>query len=276
MKLGFMQGRLSPIYRNRIQAFPWNNWKKEFGVANSLGIEIMEWTIDSFKFHSNPIFSKKGIREIQLLKKKNKLKINSITVDYFMENPFWRSQNQNNIKLQNDLVKLINSCAVLKIKFLIIPIVDNGSFKNNNEEKFLVNYLNLIKKTLFKKKVQIIFETDMAPKNVLSFIKKLDDKIFGINYDIGNSAGLGYKLENEFKIYGKYIKNVHLKDKKKGGVTTRFGNGDANFINLFKMLKKYKYNGNYILQSARAKKGKNQIDELVYNFNYIKNIYEKK
>ena len=41
MKLGFMQGRLSPIYRNRIQAFPWNNWKKEFGVANSLGIEIM-------------------------------------------------------------------------------------------------------------------------------------------------------------------------------------------------------------------------------------------
>lgn len=275
MKIGFMQGRLSPIYRNRIQSFPWNNWKKEFRVANSLNLKIMEWTVDSFKFHLNPIFSKKGIREIQLLKKKNNIQINSITADYFMEKPFWKIQNQKNVKLQNDLIKLIDACESLKIKYIVIPIIDNGSFQDENDERYLVNHLNLIKKNLLKKKVQIIFETDMPPKKVLSFIKKFDKKLFGINYDIGNSAGLGYKLENEFKIYGKYVKNVHLKDKKKRGVTTRFGNGNANFKNLFKILKKYKYKGNYILQSARAKKGKNQINELVYNLNYIKNIYEK-
>ena len=60
MKIGFMQGRLSPIYRNRIQSFPWNNWKEEFQIANRLGINLMEWTIDNYKFHSNPIFTKKG------------------------------------------------------------------------------------------------------------------------------------------------------------------------------------------------------------------------
>lgn len=275
MKIGFMQGRLSPIYRNRIQSFPWNDWKKEFRVANSLNIKIMEWTIDSFKFHLNPIFSKKGIREIQLLKKKNNVQIDSITADYFMEKPFWKNQNQKNVKLRNDLIKLIDACELLKIKYIVMPIIDNGSFQDENEERYLVNHLNLIKKTLFKKKIQIIFETDMPPRKVLGFIKKFDDKIFGINYDIGNSAGLGYKLVNEFKIYGKYVKNVHLKDKKKRGVTTRFGKGDANFKNLFKILKRYKYKGNYILQSARAKKGKNQINELEYNLNYIKNIYEK-
>ena len=28
-KIGFMQGRLSPIYRNKIQSFPWMHWKQE-------------------------------------------------------------------------------------------------------------------------------------------------------------------------------------------------------------------------------------------------------
>ena len=75
MKIGFMQGRLSPIYRNRIQSFPWNNWKKEFQIANRLGINLMEWTIDSYKFHRNPIFTKKGREKVNLLKKKIKLKL---------------------------------------------------------------------------------------------------------------------------------------------------------------------------------------------------------
>ena len=66
-----------------------------------------------------------------------------------------------------------------------------------------------------KNSVKIIFETDMKPKDVIKFITQLDSRIFGINYDIGNSAGLGLKLEEEIKVFGKHILNVHLKDKKK-------------------------------------------------------------
>ena len=32
--IGFMQGRLVPDERNKIQSFPWKNWKKEFQLAN--------------------------------------------------------------------------------------------------------------------------------------------------------------------------------------------------------------------------------------------------
>ena len=44
--LGFMQGRLVPDERNKIQSFPWQNWKKEFQLAKKLKLNIMEWTID--------------------------------------------------------------------------------------------------------------------------------------------------------------------------------------------------------------------------------------
>ena len=29
-KLGFMQGRFSKIENNKIQSFPWKNWRKDF------------------------------------------------------------------------------------------------------------------------------------------------------------------------------------------------------------------------------------------------------
>ena len=72
--------------------------------------------------------------------------------------PFWKNQNQKNVKLRNDLTKLINACELLKIKYIVIPIIDNGSFQDQSEQRYLVNYLNLIKKTLFKKKIQIILD----------------------------------------------------------------------------------------------------------------------
>ena len=38
IKLGFMQGRLSPQIRNEIQAFPFSTWKKEFKIAEKINI----------------------------------------------------------------------------------------------------------------------------------------------------------------------------------------------------------------------------------------------
>ena len=46
-KIGFIQGRLSPIINNKIQIFPVENWKDEYEKASSLDIRLIEWTIDN-------------------------------------------------------------------------------------------------------------------------------------------------------------------------------------------------------------------------------------
>ena len=53
-KIGFMQGRLSSIVGNKIQSFPWKNWKEEFKIGNKLNFKILEWTLDFKKLYSNP------------------------------------------------------------------------------------------------------------------------------------------------------------------------------------------------------------------------------
>ena len=77
--------------------------------------------------------------------------------------------------------------------------------------------------------------------------------ILGINYDIGNSAALGYDPTEEFNLIGSRVKNIHIKDRKFKGETIALGKGCANFNLVFKNLREINFQGNFILQTARAK-----------------------
>ena len=112
IKLGFMQGRLVPDENNKIQSFPWQNWKKEFQLAKKLNLQVMEWTIDYNKFSENPINNSSGRKIIRKLSKKNYLKINSVTCDFFMEYPYFVSNNNHTF---DKLKVLINNASKLKI-----------------------------------------------------------------------------------------------------------------------------------------------------------------
>ena len=131
-KIGFMQGRLSPIVNGRIQCFPTKFWKSEFKKAKELKLKYMEWTLDYTNFRKNPIFDNKEINSIKVLSKKNKIKIKTLTGDCFMEKPFWK---KNDKYLINDFFNVVNACKKLKIKKIIIPLVDNSSLKNKRDEK---------------------------------------------------------------------------------------------------------------------------------------------
>ena len=73
----------------------------------------------------------------------------------------------------------------------------------------------------------------------------------------------------EIKKYGKYIKNVHIKDRYFKGSTVKLGFGDANFDEVFKNLKKIKYSGYFILQTARSRNNLHK-KEIIDNLKYLK------
>ena len=267
---GVMQGRLSKKIGNKIQAFPEKYWRTEFFKAKALGLKSIEWTLDYKNLEKNPILNKRGQSEIKQLSKKNFIKINSITGDCFMQKPFWKKKN--NQKLLNDLIRIISSCKILGIKYIVVPLVDKGSITNKHDESNLLKSCKHVLKYLRDSKVKLIFESDFTPLRLKKFIKKFDNRYFGINYDAGNSAGLNYKIDDEFRLYGKYICNVHIKDRIKYGKTVRLGNGNANFLKLFKNLKKIKYNQPLILQTARSKNNRH-IEEIKINLDYLKKIH---
>ena len=269
---GVMQGRLSKIIDNKIQAFPKKHWRLEFSRAKKLGLKSIEWTLDYKDLYKNPILTYRGRKEIKQISKKYKIKINSLTGDCFMQKPFWKIKN--NQELLFDLKNIIESCKKLNIKFIVIPLVDNGSIKNNIEKKNLINSCNKIIRYFYKSNLKLVFECDFPPKKLKNFISNFNKEYFGINYDVGNSAAQGYNIDDEFKCYGKYISNIHIKDRLKKGKTIRLGEGNANFIKLYKNLKRIKYANDLILQTARSKNNQH-MNEIKINLNYLKKFHNE-
>ena len=233
----------------------------------------MEWTIDHYGFFQNPLMNTKHHKFIKEICRKYKIKINSITADFFMEKPFWKQKNQSHYLKK--IEELVEKCGSLKIKYIVLPLVDNSSIKNKITENIVVRELLKLQGKLLKNKVICLFESDFAPKKLLNFLKRFNSRSYGLNYDLGNSASLGYNIDEEFKFCRKYIKNVHLKDRLKNGPSVRFGLGDANFKKLFKNLKKIKYSGALILQSSRSKKKNEDLKELEINISYLNSLVRK-
>lgn len=253
--LGFMQGRLSPQVDGKIQSFPWDQWQKEFPIANSLGLTLMEWTLDQDRLYQNPLLTPEGQRKIRELCELHRISIPSLTGDCFMQAPFWKLSGKQRVALQADFISIVRACAAVEIKMAVIPLVDNGRLEDAQQEDILIEFMLKQVALLRDLGIRVTFESDFPPGELARFINRLPADSFGVNYDIGNSASSGYCPEEEFLAYGSRINNVHIKDRALGSSTVPLGTGNADFPKVFRLLRESEYIGNLIIQAARARDG---------------------
>ena len=85
-----------------------------------------------------------------------------------------------------------------------------------------------------------------------------------MNYDIGNSASLGFDPVAELDSYGDHISDIHIKDRIRGGGPVVLGEGAVNFDRFFSKLREFDYSGPFIMQAYRDDEGvsvfKKQLD----------------
>jgi len=253
-RIGFMLGRLSPPVEGKIQAFPWAHWRDEFALAPAAGFGLMEWTLDAERLYQNPLMTQAGRREIAGLQARHGVAIGSLTGDFFMHAPFHKAAGEERERRLRDLRAVCEACAALGIRTLVIPLVDAGRIETAEQEADTLRTLAALAPELDRLGLCMAFESDFAPRRLARFIAKLGPQ-FGINYDIGNSASLGFDPAEEVNAYGARIRNVHVKDRVRGGTTVPLGTGDADFPAVFSALSRARYGGHYILQTARAAGG---------------------
>ena len=90
-KIGFMQGRLVKLYNKKIQFFPDKDWASEIKIAKKLKFKLMEWTINYENIYQNPLYNG-NLRNLKYYLKKYKIKVPSVTCDFFMQKPFFKKK----------------------------------------------------------------------------------------------------------------------------------------------------------------------------------------
>lgn len=254
-EIGFMQGRLSPQVDGKIQAFPWDKWREEFPAAQALGIRLMEWTLDHDRLMENPLMTAEGQAEIRALCRDHDVRVVSLTGDIFMQMPFWRVTGAERAQRLAEFEAVAEACAAIGIKFIVVPLVDNGAMHTPDEEACVIAEFSSRAAWLKERGLAVVFECDYPAARLAAFIGRFPEGQFGVNYDIGNSAALGYDSAEEIAAYFPRILNVHIKDRVLGGTTVPLGTGNARLGSTIADLVTRGYRGFYILQTARAADG---------------------
>lgn len=267
-QIGIMQGRLSPRIDGKIQAYPRDTWQKEFKIAQEIGYSAIEWIVEN-PLESNALMSESGIQEINDIILRTQVRIDYVCADIFMQQPFVRMNEDvkdENIKILNQII--INSKKIGAIG-VEIPFVDNSSIKSKSEIDELVTAMQSSFEVAKDLDLKISLETDLDPHNFKGLLEKIDLDFVQANYDIGNSASLGYDSVQELESYGEQILNVHVKDRKLHGSTVALGTGNANIAKVLEILNGMNYCGGITMQAAR---GEEDIEVAKEQLSYVKNI----
>lgn len=263
---GVMQGRLSPPEDGRFQSFPRVGWRDEFAKAKAAGFSYIEWIHDDFDGWKsdadpgdNPIFTAAGLRALDTLKAEHGIATPALCADWFMEHPLIRCTPAERLGREQHLHALIPVAARIAARRIVLPFVDNASMKTDEEKTVVLDILKHALPVAEKNDVELHLEADFGPTEFKAFLAHLNHPNLKVNWDSGNSSGLGYIATQEFAAYGDRIGSVHIKDryrKPEGGIETRpVGTGSADFDDVFKAIRSVNYGGGLTLQIARGTPG---------------------
>ena len=259
-----MQGRLLPKYKNRYQAHPVGYWQDEFKLAEEIRLDCIEFILDYNDYELNPLTSSKGVQEIKACSAKTGVAVHSICADYFMEAPLHSEVKKDANGSIEVMIDLLHTAAELGVGDIVVPCVDNSSLQiDSYSRNRFVKQLKKVVPTAEKLNVNLSLETDLPPDSFVDLLQCFNSRNVTVNYDIGNSAALGFHPVAELNAYGHKISDIHIKDRIRGGGPVTLGAGAANFNLFFSKLKEINFGGLFIMQAYRDDEGfelfKNQL-----------------
>jgi L-ribulose-5-phosphate 3-epimerase len=263
-KIGVMQGRLVLKYKGRYQAFPIGFWQDEFIVAKECGLDLIEFILDFNDADENPLLKEGGINEIKSIIKKTGVSVQTICADYFMEAPLHSADDVIVQASRKVMLKLLDNAKSLDVTDIVIPCVDQSTLDGQEAADRFVENLAPMVKVAEKYNINLALETDLAPKPFVELLDRFNSSKVTVNYDIGNSAALGFDSDEELVAYGDRITDIHIKDRVLAGGPVILGEGNADFKKFFCKLEEFDYQGPFIMQAYRDNEGvevfKRQLD----------------
>lgn len=250
-RLGVMQGRLLPKYKGRYQAHPKGYWRDEFPRAAERGLDLIEFILDFEDAAKNPLLA--DVEAIRAATRASGVGVATICADYFMEAPLHRTDTA--AASGAILDRLIESAAALKASDIVIPCVDHSRLADAADEARLVAALTRALPKAEEAGVNLSLETDLDPARFGRLLERFPSPRVTVNYDIGNSAALGYDPVAEWAVYGQRVSDVHIKDRTRGGGSVELGTGDADISSVLDLMRQNDFAGPVIMQAFRDDEG---------------------
>jgi L-ribulose-5-phosphate 3-epimerase len=251
LHVGIMQGRLSPPVGNRFQAFPVEQWREEFPKAAAAGLACIEWIYEKPDEERNPLRDEAGIAAIRDCANRHGVAVRSICADYYMTEHLVDTTGAPIAAHVSHLHWLIGQAARLGVTYIVIPFVDSSSLRQPEQVAGAPAVLREAGVIARGNGVELHVECDLPPNAFRGLLEDIGEPSVKANYDIGNSASLGYHPRDELPLIAPHLGSVHIKDRRRDGGTVPLGTGDADLVEAFRQIRAANFERWLVMQVAR-------------------------
>jgi hexulose-6-phosphate isomerase len=221
------------------------------------------------------MFSEAGLAEMDALKQEYGIATPALCGDWFMDFPLVRCTAEELAEREAHLHGLIPIAARIGARKMVLPFVDQSKMVSEAEKASVREVLRRALPVAELHGVELHLEADFGPAEFAEFLAEIPHPMLKVNWDSGNSSGLGYVASEEFAAYGERIGSVHLKDRYRkpgGGIETRpLGTGSADFADVFRAIRSIGYRGGLTLQVARGADG-DEVEFIRGQVDFVKRV----
>jgi hypothetical protein len=260
MKIGVMQGRLSPPVLEKIQEFPKTTWENEFLFLFPLGLHHIEWIVTKTSFPDLSSFDVKARRLNHY--------ISGVCCDHLVD-----SMIDDKAFVEENLIPVCEWCVANSIKTINIPLLEASALEFNDPLE-IAKIFDAI--SIRFPSLEFCFEIEDNAHSCLHFLRQCSrHRKFWLIYDTGNIHAFDADHETWISRCMPFIKNVHLKDRNKAsGKSVELFTGGTPFSKILRLLAFYKYNGIFTLQTARGPEGA-EIQTITRQASSFKKYYDE-
>jgi L-ribulose-5-phosphate 3-epimerase len=248
LRIGVMQGRLSPRPEAKLQEFPWRSYRDEFARAARLGLHSIEWIFEASRFEENPLWTEAGREEIRELTAQSGVRVQSVCADYFMvhrlagESSLSLSQNRDVLA---DLIVAANAVGADRI---LIPLLETSAVDTTELKREVVVSLRSAVEIAERYGVTLGLEMEIPGSEYAKLVQSVGSPRVRAYYDTGNSTAQGLDIAQDISAILPVLHAVHIKDRVRFGGSKPLGTGDANFQGFFPALLRAGFRGDFVLQ----------------------------
>ncbi|MXR12340.1 L-ribulose-5-phosphate 3-epimerase [Mycoplasma flocculare] len=251
-------------------------------IAKKAGFNFIEMSVDETdEFAARLDFSNKEISEIRTALFENDFYINSMCLSLHRKFPFGSADE----KVREKSIEIMEKALILAKK-LGISIIQLAAYdiyyekEHQNSEIFFIKTMKKIVYLAKKYSITIAFESmDRKFAGTISRLLYLQKSIGGgvfLYPDLGNLTRFSNDLEAEIKLGKSEIVAFHFKDTLPNTFKNLdFGQGDVNFVNVFKYILNAKINVPFVIEMWHKPENFDQKTNFSHNFaiqvNIIKN-----
>ncbi len=248
LRIGVIQGRLSPRPANKLQEFPWASYAEEFPIAARLGFHSIEWIFEAPRFEQNPLWTETGREEIRELSAQSGVRVQSVCADYFMVHRLAGESDAALAYNRDVLAELIVAAHAVGADRILIPLLETSAVGTSALKREVVMSLRGAAAVAERYGVTLGLEMEVPGAEYAELIRSVGSSRVRAYYDTGNSTAQGLDIAEDIVPLLSLLHAVHVKDRVRGGTSRPLGTGDTNFQGFFPQLIRAGFRGDFVLQ----------------------------